>query len=188
MVESHLVSRRANDGSRDDMRGDKFDEKRFEHRDQRAETDTMFYRHEIDDLPVSERRKAEFRRMHKWQEGEDAFDEYSENWQSREQQNREEWKRRVVDTFTSRLELTDYQCKRTEHIVMDVLSINSFGHFSVEQVTIGVINCVARGDGRRIEKEEQFCELALDAGFHDRTLNGRLKTLRRMVCERVPSM
>lgn len=186
-VEPHKVAKGPNNGSRDDMRGDKYDEQRYESRDQRAETETTFYSYDIDDLQVSYKRKKELKRMLRRQEGEDPGEAYSKNYKNREQQNRKEWKRRMVTTFAANLELTSRQKERSLHLVMDVLDINSFGHYSTEQVILGVINCVVREDGRMIEDEQQFREMGIDVGFDRSNVVNRFKSLRGLVRERVPS-
>lgn len=186
-VEPHRVAKGANDGSRDDMRGDKYDDQRYESRDQRAETETTFYEHDINDLQVSHKRKAELKRILRRQEGEDPGEAYSQNYENREQQNRKEWKRRVVTTYAAHLSLTSHQKERCLHLVMDVVDINSFGHYSTEQVVLGVINSVVREDGRWIEDEEQFRDLAVDTGLGRSEVKERLRSLREMVKERVPS-
>lgn len=186
-VEQHRVARRANDGSRDDMRGDKYDENRFESRDQRAETETTFFEYDINSLQVSQRRKNELKRALRRQEGEDPGEAYSQNYKNREQQNRKEWKRRVVSTYAAQLSLTSYQKERALHLVMDVVDINSFGHYATEQIVLAVINTVAREDGRWIEDEDTFREIAVSTGFDESEVQDRMKSLRRLVRERIPS-
>ncbi|WP_226041183.1 hypothetical protein [Natrinema sp. DC36] len=169
------------------MRDDRYDEQRYESRDSRSNTDTSFIEYDIDSLQVSQRRKNEYKRMLRWQEGEDPYDAYSSNRKSREQQNREEWKRRIVDTYTSHLDLTRYQKQRVKHLTLDVMHINSFGHFSIEQIVLGIINRVAREDDRWIEDEKGFQNLCIDVGFEEGEVAGQMKTLRSMVRERIPS-
>jgi len=187
MVEPHRVANQANDGSRDDMRGDKYDEQRYESRDQRAETDTTFFEHDVQELKVSHRRKTRLKRMLRRQEGEDPGEAYSQKYKNREQQNRKEWKRRVVTTYAAQLDLTSHQKERSLHLIMDVLDINSFGHYSTEQVVLGAINTVVREDGRWIEDEHTFRDLAVDLGFERADVPTRMRSLRRLVRERVPS-
>lgn len=186
-IQSHLVANSPNDGSRDDMRGDKYDEERYESRDKRSETDTTFFEHDVDDLQISERRKKEYRRMLRRQEGEDPGEAYSQEYKNREQQNRKEWKRRMVETFSAQLDLTRYQKQRSLHLIMDVVDINSFGHYATEQVILAVINRVAREDGRMIEDEDVFRGLATDVGFEETEVVEKMKSLRGMVRERLPS-
>lgn len=186
-IEPHNLSDGPNDGSRDDMRGDKYDNKRYESRDKRANTDTTFYEYDIDDLQVSHTRKKRLKRMLRRQEGEDPGEAYSKKRDNREQQNREEWKRRMVTTFAAQLELTSYQKERSLHLTMDVVDINSFGHYATEQVILGVINTVVREDGRWIEDEKGFHDLAVDTGLDEKKIGDRMRSLREMVRERVPS-
>lgn len=186
-VDPHRVKRSANDGSRDDMRGDKYDEHGHESRDKRAETETTFFQRDIDSLQVSARRKRELQRALRRQEGEDPGEAYSQNYKNREQQNRKEWKRRVVTTYAANLSLTPYQKQRALHLTMDILDINSFGHYSIEQVVLGVINKVAREDGRMIEDEDGFRQLAIAVGFDRSEVPEKMKSLRRLVRERLSS-
>lgn len=186
-IQPHRVAKEPNDGSRDDMRGDKYDERRYESRDKRAETETTFFEYDINDLQVSWRRKKELKRILRRQEGEDPGEAYSQNYKNREQQNRKEWKRRVVTTYAGQLGLTSYQRQRCLHLVQDVICINSFGHYSTEQVILGVINSVVREDGRWIEDEEKFRRIAVETGIEERKVAERMRSLREMVRERVPS-
>lgn len=169
------------------MRGDRYDEHRYQSRDKRSQTHTTYYEYDVDDLQVSQRRKDELKRMLKRQEGEDPGEAYSQKYEQREQSNRREWKRRVVTTYAAHLDLTRHQKERALHLVMDVISINSFAHYATEEVVLAVINRVAREDGRWIEDEQQFRDLAEDCGFDAAEVPERMKALRRMLRERIPS-
>jgi len=189
-IPEHNVSREANDGSRNAMHDNGYDEQRFPFaRDQRADTKTTFYEQDIDDLDVSQRRKNALKRALYKQEGQDYL-ESTDSRQERKQQNRAEWKRRITLTYSGQLELTDSQKERAEHWMMDVLKINTFGHYSVEQVAVGVINVVAREDGRWIEDEPTFHDIMKDVGLtreDDGPDMARMKRLRALVRERIPS-
>jgi hypothetical protein len=184
MVATHNVSRGEGDGAGERI-DDKYDGEEYTTKDERADTRTTFYERDIDNLNVSERRKSELRRMLRRQEGEDYKETYRKDEDNREQQNREEWKRRVVTTYASQLSLTDSQKERAKHLVIDVLTINKFGRYATEQVALGVINVVAREDGRWIEDEDEFRDLVAETGIDDMD---SLKRLRRMVRERIPSV
>lgn len=183
MVESHKLQRGQGEGSREAV-DDIYDNEEYKDKDTRAPTQTTFYERDIEFLQVSERRKWRLRRMLRRQEGEQPGEAYSTKYDNREQQNRSEWKRRVVSVFASQLELTTRQKERTKHLVNDVLDINSFGHYSTEQVVLGVVNVVAREDGRYIEDEKSFRDIMMETGIDD--LDTML-SLRRMVRERLPS-
>lgn len=183
-VFEHQVSREPNDGSRDDMQGNGYDEEAHETRDKRAETKTTFYKRDIDNLDVSNRRKRQLKRALRRQEGEDQQEVYSEDRDQRKQQNRGEDRRRTIGSFTSQLELTDAQKERVEHLVMDVLTINSFGSYSADQVILAVINVVAREDGRWIEDEDMFRSYMQTVEIPDMET---MKRLRGLVRERLPS-
>lgn len=185
MVEQHNVSRGEGDGSGEQI-DDKYDGEEYTTKDQRADTRTTFYQRDIDNLAVSERRKEELRRMLRRQEGQNQGEVGTGQTTRRErkQQNREEWKRRVVTTYASQLDLTDAQKQRAKHLVIDVLTINTFGRYATEEVALGVINVVAREDGRWIEDEDMFRDLMAESGIEDMD---SLKRLRRMVRERMPS-
>lgn len=190
-VHPHNVSRGEGDGSGDEI-DDKYDGEEYTSKDQRADTRTTFYRSDIEALDVSPRRKKRLKRVLRRQEGEDYGEGTSEDKtrRQRKQQNREEWKRRMVSTYGSQLELTRRQKERAEHWILDVLSINSFGHYSVEEVILGVINVVAREDARYIEDEAQFHDLMREVGITDddgRPDMNTMRSLRTMVRERVPS-
>lgn len=162
----------------------------FETKDQRADTRTTFYESDINRLDISERRKQELKRALRRQEGENEGEVYYEDRNDRTQQNRKEWKRRLVTTYGSQLDLTKAQKDRVEHIIFDVVSIDSFGPHSTEEVILSVINVVVREDGRWIEDEAQFRDYAEQVGITNDEGNAdmdQLKTLRRMVRERIPS-
>lgn len=196
-VHPHDVSRGEGDGSGAEI-DDKYDGEEYTAKDQRADTRTTFYESDIDNLNVSERRKDQLRHALRRQEGEDfgENDSYDEATTSdskrkrRKQQNREEWKRRVISAYAGQLELTPRQKRRSEHWVLDVLSINSFGRYSVEQVALAAINVVAREDGRYIEDEQYFHSLMEDVGITDDDDSpdmNKMRRLRTMVRERIPS-
>lgn len=180
MVGQHNVSRGEGDGAGEQI-DDKYDGEEYASKDQRANTRTTFYERDIDNLNVSERRKEELRRILRRQEGQHVN---SDTYKSRGQQNYEEDKRRIVGVFASQLELTRSQKQRCEHLMLDVLSVNSFGQYSMEQVSLAVVNVVAREDGRWIEDENQFRDLMDKADVQEMDT---MKRLRSLVRERLPS-
>lgn len=182
----HNVDTDKGNGSRtameDEMSGDLWDSK-----DQRAETRTTFYEKDVDSLNVSERRKRELKRILRRQEGEHVN---AEKYDSRGQQNHREDKRRLVSSFGSQLSLTPAQRERVNHLVMDVISINSFGNYSSEQAILATINVVVREDGRWIEDEKRFREFMESVGITNddgRACLDTMKRLRAIVRDRVPS-
>lgn len=179
-VQPHQVSRGPNDGSRDDMQDNGYDEFGHKTRDKRAETQTTYLAQDIEKHCTDERYANTLRRALRFQEGEHA----NGSAKSRGTQNHEEDQRRIIGTFASQLGLTSRQKERVEHLVMDVMSVNSFGRYSMEQVTLATINVVVREDGRWIEDEEQFRDYMQQVGLTD--LN-TLKRLRELVRERIPS-
>lgn len=185
MPDPRRIERRAGAGSRSDT-DDEYEADSFRH-DERADTETTFFESDIQKLRVSERRKQQLRDMLKRQEGSDQFEPSRSGRRSRNEQNREEWKRRVADTYCAQAELTRAQKERVKHLVLDVLDIQSFGPYAAEEIVIATINVVAREQGRWIEDEEQFRDLAADAGVE---VDGRpdmqtLKRLRRLVRDRI---
>lgn len=190
-VQSHQLARGEGNGSRESIQ-DKYDSEEYEEKDQRADTRTTFYDRDIDRLEVSERRKKRLRRMLRRQEGEDYGEGTikDKSRRQRKQQNRSEWKRRVVSTFASQLDLTRAQKERVKYLVKDVLDINTFGYYSTEQVVLATINVVVREDDRWIEDEQKFRKLMVQVGLgrgeHDETPDlDSLKTLRGMVRDRI---
>jgi hypothetical protein len=163
------------------MQDNGYDEEGHETRDRRADTRTTFYERDIDNLNVSQRRKRRLKRALRYQEGEQVN---AEDYDSRGQQNHKEDKRRMIGSFGSQLELTGAQKERVKHLVMDVISVNSFGSYSSEQVVLAVINVVAREDGRWIEDEEQFRRFMENVGVDDLDT---MKSLRGLVRDRIPS-
>lgn len=185
-VHPHEVSRDEGDGAGDEI-DDLYDGEEYQTKDQRAETRTTYYERDIDKHVNSPRRARQLKRALRWQEGQHVT---SDDEKSRGQQNHEEDKRRIVGTLASQLDMGKTQKARVEHLVIDVLSVNSFGHYSMEQVTLAVINVVARENGRWIEDEDGFrdymeqVELTNDEGRADLET---MKRLRALVRERVPS-
>lgn len=177
------------------MQNNGYDEQRYESRDKRADTRTTFYASDINKLNVSERRKKELRRALRRQEGEDYGEGTSadKTRRQRKQQNREEWKRRIITTYAANLDMTRAQKRRAKHLFMDVLTINTFGRYSSEQVALAVLNVVAREDGWRLEDEPQFHDLMVKCDIRNDSDDSKpsmqtMKRMRRMVRERVPSM
>lgn len=193
-VPEHALLRDEGNGSRSEIQ-DKYDSEEYQTKDQRADTRTTFYESDINNLDVSERRKKELRRALRRQEGEDYGEGTSadKTRRQRKQQNREEWKRRIISTYAANLDMNRAQKERAVHLFMDVLTINTFGHYSSEQVALAVLNCVAREDGWRLEDDSGFHDLMVECDItskrdEDKPAMDRMKKLRSMVRERVPSM
>jgi len=190
MVESHRLHRGEGDGSRSEI-DDMYDDQEYEEKEPAPPTRTTFHRGDIERLQVSERRKERLRRMRSRQEGKNPGETYYQGRQDYTQQNRSEWKRRVVSTFASQVELTTAQKERVKHLINDVLDINTFGYYSTEQVVLATINVVAREDGRFIEDEESFRSLMVEAnvvkGDEDATPDlDTMRSLRRLVRDKLP--
>lgn len=196
-VHPHNLARGEGEGSGEQI-DDKYDGEEYTSKDQRADTRTTFYKSDIEALDVSESRKDQLKYSLRRHEGEDFGENssYDKDTTSdskrkrRKQQNREEWKRRVTSAYAGQLELSPRQKKRSEHWILDVLTINSFGHYSVEQIALGVINVVTREDARYIEDEAYFHKIMEDVGITDSNDNpdmDKMRRLRTMVRERVPS-
>jgi len=187
----HQVADGRGNGSRsaleDEKTGDLWSTK-----DSRAETQTTFWLRDINKLNVSRERKKRLKRMLRRQEGEHVN---ADGQQSRGQQNHEEWKRRVVTTYASQLGMTTAQKQRAEHLVLDVLDINSFGYYAVEEVALATLNVVAREDGWMIENNDRFQQQMVDVGMWKETPNWvdddrradmeTLSSLRELVRERL---
>lgn len=184
-VQSHKVARHEGDGSGDEI-DDLYDGEEYQTKDQRAETRTTFYKKDIDKHVTDPRRARQLKRALRYQEG-----EYVNNvGQSRGSQNNEEDQRRLIGTIGSQLSLTKAQKSRVEHLVLDVMSVNSFGRYSMEQVILATINVVARESGRWIEDEPQFREYAETVGLTNEMERADMETIKRLrslVRERVPS-
>jgi hypothetical protein len=181
-LQPQQVEAKEGDGALDAI-ANKYDGEKYAHRDERADTKTTFWERDIDQMKASKRRKKRMKRLMRRQEGSRMGESYMKNQNNREQQNRNEWKRRLVHTYVAQLDMTRHQKERTKHLIKDVIDINSFGHYSTEEVILAVINVVAREDGRWIEDEEMFRKLADDAGL-DLT---QMRRLRELVHERLPS-
>lgn len=185
-VHTHNVSRDEGDGAGDEI-DDLYDGEEYQTKDQRAETRTTYYERDIDEHVTDPRQARQLKRALRWQEGQHVT---SDNDKSRGQQNHEEDKRRIVGTLGSQLDLSRSQKARVEHLVLDVISVNSFGHYSMEQVTLAVINVVSREDGRWIEDEVAFRDYMEQVGITNPSGRADLETmkrLRKLVRERIPS-
>lgn len=181
MVEPHRIERREGDGAGDEI-DDKYDGEEYSTKDQRAETRTTFYKRDIDTHVDDPRQRKQLKRALRWQEG--------ERKPNRGQRNHEEDKRRLIGAYTSQMSLSPAQKQRVEHLVLDVMSVNSFGHYSMEQVILATINVVVREDGRLIEDESEFRSLLSDAELTNDEGNADLDTLKRLralVRDRIPS-
>ena len=180
-VHTHRVARDEGDGAGAEI-DDMYDGEEYQTKDQRAETRTTFYERDIDRHVSNPRRAQQLKRALRLHEG--------ERKPNRGSRNHEEDKRRLVGILCSQLSLTKGQKSRVEHLVMDVISINSFGRYSMEEVILAVINVVAREDGRWIEDEEDFHEYAERVGLTNDRGKADLDTIKRLralVRERIPS-
>lgn len=173
-VEEHNIDRSAGSGSAAAI-DDKYDGEEYSTKDKRAETRTTYYKRDVERAAISERQKQHLKRALRWHEGEGA--------PNRKDRNNKEWQRRRAGTICARVDLTPYQKRRVMHLIHDVLDINSFGPYSTEKVALGVVNVVAREDGRWIEDEPQFKKLA---GEFD-VKPDKLRQIRSLVRERLPS-
>jgi len=187
-VQTQRVERDEGSGAGSEIE-DLYDSEEYQTKDQRSPNRTTYYRRDIDQHVTDERTAWHLRRALRWQEGQYVTSD-NEDEQSRGQQNYEEDKRRIVGVLASQLGLTSSQKRRVEHLVLDVVDVNSFGHYSVEQVTLGVINVVAREDERWIEDERLFRDYMEQVGITNDRERADLNTMRRLrslVRERVPS-
>jgi hypothetical protein len=213
-VDHYDVSRDGNDGSRDDVQNNGYDEARYQSRDKRAETWTTFTEYDIEQLDVSHYRKRELKRMRDIQEGIDYGEAYPNETdrKDRKQQNREEWRRRMVETFASQIGMTTHQHKRAEHIMMNVFTdaycpstesrqerghcddcekkhmsiINSFGPYATEEVIVAVINVVCREDGWMVEDDDDFIAVVQSVVRDTKKPKmDRLKRLRKNVRDKI---
>lgn len=159
MVESHLLDNSEGNGSGSQI-DDKYDSEEYTTKDQRAQTETTFYRSDINETVNGHHRRRQMKRALRYHEGEHVN---AEDEDSRGQQNHKEWKRRLVGTLTSQMEMTKHQQSRVKHLVLDVLDINSFGPYKTEEVILGVMSMVAREDmsrhGKHLDDRKDFINL-----------------------------
>jgi len=181
-VPEEWVAREANDGSRDDMQSNGYDEHGLKHTDERAPTRTTFLEGDINALDVSERRKRDLRRMRRHQEGMFAS---AESTPSRGSQNHTEDKRRMISAFAGKLGLTSHQRERAEHLIRDVLDINTYGPYNSEEIILGVISYISMEDmgpdGIHIDDRDEFHDLVDDI----ETSRYRLRRVRQLTRERL---
>lgn len=183
-VHEHQVADEEGNGSRsrieDQKTGDKWSTK-----DSRADTQTTFYRRDIEELNVSLRRKRELKRILKRQEGQNDGETYYSGRSDRTQQNRREHRRRDIEIFASQLGLTPHQKRRVMHIVLDVIEVNTYGNYAAEEVILGVITYVCMEDmgsnGVHVDDRQAFHELVTEMNTDmDRVKGARQITRRRL--------
>lgn len=90
-----------------------------------------------------------------------------------EQADNERW----IDTFTSRLDMTEYQTERVKTII-DSVNMKHFGHYTVEMIVLAAITLAAQADGRMIRDERTFHQLVIDTDTSMKTIN-RIRELLR---------
>jgi len=184
-VHEHNVARQEGDGAGDEI-DDLYDGEEYQTKDQRAETRTTFYERDIDQHCTSRRQAQQLKRALRLHEGEHV----NGSGKDRGTQNHEEYQRRLIGIIGSQLGLTNGQKNRVKHLVMDVMSVNSFGYYSSEQVILATTNVVTREDGRWIEDEDSFHEYMEKVGLTNdegRADLDTMKRLRQLVRERIPS-
>lgn len=181
-VHEHRVDSEKGSGSRSEM-GDEMVGDKWVTKDQRADTWTTFFESDIEQLPVSRRRKWRLKRMARRQEGENSSETYYSDRNDRTQQNREEDRRRDVETFCSQLDLTPHQKKRVKHIILDVVSINSYGNYSAEEVILGAITYVCMEDlgesGVHVDDRKDFHRLVSELDTDMQRVKGARKLTRK---------
>lgn len=171
-------------GSRSALEDEKMGDM-WETKDQRSDTHTTFYESDIERLNVSQARKKRLKRMLKRQEGQNYGEASTGQTTRRErkQQNREEDRRRDIEVFSSQLGLTKHQKRRVMHIVLDVISVNSYGNYSAEEVILGVITYVCMEDmgvnGVHVDDREKFHELVGDMDTNMNRVKGARQITRR---------
>lgn len=180
-VHEHQVARSEGDGAGDEI-DDMYDGEEYQTKDKRADTRTTFYERDIDKHCTSRRYAKQLKRALRLHEG--------ERKPNRGQKNYEEDKRRLVGIIGSQLDLTNRQKQRVNHLVLDVMSVNSFGYYSAEQVILATTNVVAREDGRWIEEEQEFRDYMEQVGITNDEGRADLETMKRLrslVKDRIPS-
>ena len=137
--------------------------------DGRSDTRTFFYPEEGE--YESKDRERQFKRMIRWQDGEGDSGRAAANFKAD--------MKRTAETFCSAVEFNSYQRERVLH-VMEVLDINSYGHYSTEKILLAVMSLVANEDRRLLRDEDSFRELCHSVGM---TLE-EVRKVRRMTRER----
>lgn len=131
--------------------------------DGRSNTRTFFYPSEAADAD-------QFSRLSRIQEGQWAKDE------SRDAKNREADRRRWLEGYCARLDMTDYQRRRTEYIESG-LNMSHMAYYSSQKIILAIITLVANEDNRFIRDEQMFRDICRDV---DTNLN-ELKQMRKLI-------
>lgn len=139
--------------------------------DGRSDSETFFYPDEnVDSL--SDSRRQQYERMSRWNAGVNV------NNGDRRSKNRSVDRKKVLMTFGSQVELTKYQKSRSLYLLKG-LKLNAFGHYSAEQVILGIMAYVAREDGRFLRDEPEFQTLIKTVGLTGRNLKSIMDMLKQ---------
>jgi hypothetical protein len=148
---SHTYGRQAGDGVKDSV-SEEIDQRKIPERDDRGGTRTGMDISNVDGYYKKEiirsgklRTRAEWLRM--------LQDGYRDNYYRDEtfKMDNDAW----IETFASKLSLTEYQTTRISRII-DSVKLNHFGRRTVEIVVLAAIQYVAGEDNRDVTSEEMF--------------------------------
>lgn len=153
----------------------KFDRKPVSDRDERGGTRTGFNAADADGfLGEQIYRNGKYQSRARWlmtlQNG------YRDISLSRASQNSEMDRNHIVDTFSSRLDLTTHQHRRVK-MVADEANMNEMAHYPIEVVVLAIISIVTNEDDRWIREEDMFKNMVRDV---DGSMQG-IKNSRNLV-------
>jgi len=180
-VAEHKLARDVGNGANDELE-ELRDEERFKTNGMVTDTATTFDTQDINSLDAPQSRKATLRRLKQRQEGYDR-NESRQQKRQKEAMNREEDKRRAVDTFAAHLDATPHQRRRATHILIDVLNIGkNFGSYNTEQIAFGVLNVVIQNeDNRLLTDEDQYVQLRNDLNLSASGITQIRRTVRKLL-------
>jgi len=81
-----------------------------------------------------------------------------ESMPSRNSQNNNEWKRRVMQIITGLAAVSPYHKERTLHLLEELGSLNKYGPYRNEEVMISVLQYVMEEEDERFDRAVPFAE------------------------------
>jgi len=129
---------------------DQYEDGVYETRDSRAPTETMFTAKDIEKETNSPRQEWRMKRAMHLQEGQ--WVQSYESMPSRNSQNNNEWKRRVMQIITGLADVSPYHKERTLHLLEELGSLNKYGPYRNEEVMISVLQYVMEEEDERFDR------------------------------------
>lgn len=167
--EAHSLSSEVGDGAHS-WGAEQIDQHGFVANDGRSQTVTKFYADEAADGD-----QQQYRRLAKLNDGMRSPE--------RRSQNQAADRKRYIETFCSRLDMSPYHTERIT-IIESEINMSHMAHFSSQQTILGIVSLVANEDNWFIRDDETFRDLMDGIGV---TLK-ELRTIRQLIREKAESI